>query len=309
MSAGEEITRLAQEGRMRCKPRIVYKFLDSIGGRLALLEKTIKYTSIQYLNDPFECMPKGISQQDAKRIIDEAECAKHDVQQWNRFCDSYPSLIPPPGELRNQLRDDPKKQLSHAFSHLSEHVREMLVLHSSKSLAVASFSKRRTSIPMWSHYAEQHKGIAIGYNTACFQWRFQTKASLLPVQYSRERLEIPLILEGVEGILDVLSTTKSRRWRHENEWRSILVVTDHKMGEMKSMYFEFPKEFIAEIIIGAAASIELQRTCYRFCVENSKTCRLFQAELDKERYALRFKRKTVLYSEEPSANDEDISSE
>lgn len=309
MSAGEEISRLAQEGRSRPKPRIVYKFLDSIGGRLALLEKTIKYSSILQLNDPFECIPKGISQRDAKRIIDEAECAKQDIRQWNKFCDSYPALIPPPGDLRKQLRNDPNKQLQHAFSHLSEHVRKMLVLHSSKSLAIASFTNRKDSIPMWSHYAEQHKGIAIGYNTACFKWRFPEGVSLLPVTYSRERIEIPLILEEAEGILDVLSTTKSLGWRYESEWRSVLVVTDKKMGEMKSMFIEFPKEFIAEIIIGFAASIELRRTCYRFCAENPKTCRLFQAELDKERYALRFKRKPVVYREEPSSSDEYISSE
>lgn len=293
IAASEVITRLSQEGRSRPKPETVYKFLDGLGGRLALQERTIKYTSIKYFNDPFECLPQGISESDAEQLFQKAEAVKDDIQKWNSFCDRHPTFFPPLGDLREHVRKNPRQVLRCAFEDLSSYVRDNLLLHSVKELGIASFSASKQSPIMWSHYAEKHKGIVIGYNSACFRTVLTTAtatpgAELLPVRYSDERLSVPLDLENTWGLWDVLATTKSMDWKYEAEWRSVFVDKDKKMEELGSIFPTIPVRFISEINIGVSADRELKRACYVFCKMNP-FCKLFQADLHATQYALDFR--------------------
>lgn len=90
---------------------------------------------------------------------------------------------------------------------------------------------------MWSHYADCHKGIVIGFNFPIINDNFV----VYPVTYANSIFPI----DGYTDVLKVLYywvTTKSHHWAYEEEFRAI-----NKDG---TEYLSFDKEWIKEIIFG-----------------------------------------------------------
>ena len=79
---------------------------------------------------------------------------------------------------------------------------------------VASFSETWESIPMWSYYANSHKGVCFKYDFELLskEERFDhVLASLHKVWYSEKRFK------DSKGIFTPF--VKSMQWAHEQEWR------------------------------------------------------------------------------------------
>jgi hypothetical protein len=78
---------------------------------------------------------------------------------------------------------------------------------------------------MWSHYADEHRGICIEFDTtvnACRKIRsvdYKRPVSIKTtelVQWKFQRSK-----EAYHAVLDNYFFSKSPQWRHENEWRDI----------------------------------------------------------------------------------------
>lgn len=124
-----------------------------------------------------------------------------------------------------------------------------------KTLCVCCFSKNMNSILMWSHYADNHRGV-------CLEWDCgieKNKGSLFEMEYNN----IITIVNDVErtssGHLSLNVTTNGRfmktkfqTWEHEEEIRMIHIEEDLRL---KGKYGEFPGELTA-IHFGRNASIE-----------------------------------------------------
>lgn len=95
---------------------------------------------------------------------------------------------------------------------------------------------------MWSHYADKHSGICIGFN---FPHKYDDKLVLCPVKYLNK-------LKAIDGTTDVLRvimywlTTKSIRWHYEREIRAI---TKSKI-DSKNELIKFDPKYVKEIIFG-----------------------------------------------------------
>lgn len=84
---------------------------------------------------------------------------------------------------------------------------------------VSCFSKTPYSILMWSHYANDHKGFCISYNTSKIKEKI--KKELYPVFY--QDILIPLIkTEKNLNTGKINSLLKYKDWKYEKEWRLIL---------------------------------------------------------------------------------------
>lgn len=72
------------------------------------------------------------------------------------------------------------------------------------------FSKQWDNPLLWSHYADMHRGICLGFEV--------DERGLRPVRYVTERpdLRIPPTIESMEEIL----FTKFKDWQYEEEWRN-----------------------------------------------------------------------------------------
>ena len=93
--------------------------------------------------------------------------------------------------------------------------------HMSDTAKVSCFSERNDSIPMWAHYADQHKGFCIEYDIYN-----QTKKSiefLFPIIYTDKITDVTKELsKGILGWGIKPTIFKSRDWSYEKEWRYIV---------------------------------------------------------------------------------------
>lgn len=107
------------------------------------------------------------------------------------------------------------------------------------SVTYACFSEKVDSITMWSHYADYHKGFALGYNNQNLSFDALNKVScgLFPITYDNVRYNansfVAWAIYNVFGIKmkqpDRLANIKvglqkSTDWSYENEWRLICTV-------------------------------------------------------------------------------------
>jgi hypothetical protein len=89
---------------------------------------------------------------------------------------------------------------------------------------IVSLAVRETCPLMWSHYADQHNGICIGYSVPD-----DAALNVHKVNYGGSRLvhasSVAAMLRGDEDarrrVDDACLTRKARNWRYECEWRMI----------------------------------------------------------------------------------------
>jgi len=107
-----------------------------------------------------------------------------------------------------------------------------------KSINILSLSTAFDIIPLWSHYADGHRGACIGYDTKFLINSIISKADLNPesmfclnVKYSK--IQKPICAKGVfcpnklKKISKTLLERKSIHWKYENEVRIVLLnITD-----------------------------------------------------------------------------------
>jgi DUF2971 family protein len=80
-----------------------------------------------------------------------------------------------------------------------------------ESYGMLCFSRRWRNPLLWSHYAEKHRGMCLGFDVD------RRRRGLKAVAYVKERIDlhIPPTRESIEQLL----FTKYRDWKYEEEWR------------------------------------------------------------------------------------------
>lgn len=89
------------------------------------------------------------------------------------------------------------------------------------NVRIYSFTERNDSTVMWSHYADNHRGICLEYDTNTFT----LDIPLFPVTYSDDRYDMTDFPEfkGVASLTMMYKgvLTKAKDWSYEKEWRLI----------------------------------------------------------------------------------------
>jgi hypothetical protein len=119
-----------------------------------------------------------------------------------------------------------------------------------KKIGLLCFSGHWTNPVQWSHYADRHRGLCLGFDVI---------NELVPVTYTRRRLKLDLIAIRAGGLtahrymLQVLAT-KFSHWRYENEHRLFVRL---KEKDKKGLYFVgFCKQLaLREVIVGHNSTI------------------------------------------------------
>ncbi len=147
-----------------------------------------------------------------------------------------------PFELIGPASSD--RQLRQAFHRLKEQL--------TVSRGMLCFSRHWSNPVQWSHYADRHRGVCLGFDVA--------DAVLTAVGYQAKRLE-PNIAALVGGgpdaereMLKVLST-KYSHWRYENEVRCFCTL-DEKDQETGLYFMPFSDGLsLREVIVGHCSTI------------------------------------------------------
>src|SRR5215467_14012687 len=144
-------------------PMLLYKFLTP--ERLDVLEKgLIRFTQPAALNDPFESRPRNFK----------AEGCGHLTQRGDWQC---------------------------IKSYIDE-VQTTFTSQERKSVGLLCLAENSTNIPMWAHYAAEHRGFVLGFeNSHDFFAKKSDGTGLWKVRYSDERPFRP-----ANDVLDYLSS-------------------------------------------------------------------------------------------------------
>lgn len=108
---------------------------------------------------------------------------------------------------------------------------------------------RKWSHPLlWGHYADKHKGIAIGFDVP-------DEDFYLPVKYRRRRLQPPQGRTLKDADLDGLLLTKFTAWKYETEYRCFCRLADSI--KENDLFFEPFSDTLhpTEVIVGDRSTV------------------------------------------------------
>ncbi|MFB9886923.1 DUF2971 domain-containing protein [Balneatrix alpica] len=126
----------------------------------------------------------------------------------------------------------------------------------SQERGLLCFSTKWSNPVMWSHYADRHKGLCLGFDVA--------DASVGPVSYSGKRLAVELDQLKTPRELSAeyvrkIMFTKYTHWKYENEYRAF-VTLDEADGATGLYFANFSDHLILkQVIVGAESDITKAR--------------------------------------------------
>ncbi|MEO6851838.1 MAG: DUF2971 domain-containing protein [Mucilaginibacter sp.] len=254
MLTDEDFKRLGDDGLKKVlSADRHFKYINLHDGlEYVLKTNTFKFTDPVEFNDPFDCNEKMIevviSPQIEKQLLLEAG-DKHGV---------------------------PRRQIRKQFSKLGDSSQYQSALkQKKKDFKVSCSSEIADDVLMWSHYADKHKGICVGFdlNLICPDY------VLYPVNYINEVQKIDG-MANTPYVFYYWVTFKAHRWSYEREIRAV-----SKNG--KSI-IEYPKQAVREVIFGCnVKSSEVDATRRALKKMRYKGVMLSQMSLDNKAMLLK----------------------
>jgi hypothetical protein len=210
---------------IRRLPKRLYKYRSfSVNSLRLLTQAEIYYSDPKAFNDPLDCNPTV--KVDVDRASLERLCHKLLVNSGvneGEAAESIKDFRDMSAEYGNQKTD----------RHVKRYLNEKLLASEIKRLydaemgrkGVFSLSETWNSPLMWSHYADEHRGICLEYDT-----RHIPHPGIAAVDYSSPRSvkASDLIKWKIEGSSEAERRVhnryffaKSPQWQYEKEWRDI----------------------------------------------------------------------------------------
>jgi Protein of unknown function (DUF2971) len=278
----------------------LYKYLSP--ERLDVLKNCqIRFTQPTAFNDPFDCLPHfSVS------------------EELNPLGSRFYFLQASPEDIGDsRLKDEVTEHVRKSYAADSSYTLEAVIMQepiplehqgilgdsfrrelsrsAQESALVLSLTENSNNLLMWAHYAKDHTGFVIGFDsTHSYFHSAGTNPSnpgfLNQVKYIDERPS------GVCGTFSVEQAylTKSLDWSTEHEWRILQRVgnaTKTIGAEPFSIHlFGFPGEAIAEVVIGARAVAETVNEVIKILSNNTSFRQIIlkKAIVDQRNYRLNY---------------------
>lgn len=154
---------------------------------------------------------------------------------------------------RAEILNDPFDGLTYApkYNRILNHPKFIEPLHLIEIWSVVCFSTKWDNPTMWSHYADNYKGICLGYDRLVLQKKMDTmrpennavvtNSFLKPMRYKKDLF---LNNENTEDLL----TVKTEHWSYEDEWR-FGILGRYGNISIREKGFEYPiRKAIKEIL-------------------------------------------------------------
>ena len=270
-------------GKYTSPQKIIYKYRDwkDPYHKVILLKNQLYLASPSDFNDPFDCRINAnfslLSPKESNEYINEL-AIKGFPESEKRGLD-FANVLKDFEERFNDKENFQSDTDSLLFEAQDDHY------------TIFSCSLDWDSIPMWSHYANNHKGFCIGFWIDKMM-NSQMFGKLGEVKYTDEYPPIkPRVAKKDEQMIrnSFLEThTKARDWDFESEYR---FMSNHfpKKLTLHDRIKTIPDEFFAEVILGIEISDEDKDEIVRHC--NSKEIPVFQAE--KKEFEFKIKRMPI----------------
>lgn len=280
-------------------PRYLYKYrtIDEEGHALDNLRNSTLWLSPAHkLNDPYDSaalsdpydgfnMAEEIlkrSDRSEARINeilatqDPLDAILHDIFEANKdtldLSEAAPQIEKTKGVI-TQFFDDHKNSLIESFSTMVQ-----------RCVHICSLSERLDSLPLWAHYANNHKGFAMEYDLHRCPPDDFIRRWLWPVSYSgiydSRKVHSRLLKEKVYNNLipTIAALHKSPDWSYEKEWRIVLQAGFVSNGlsvhaPLNAVYLgantqaAHAQQIIEAATIAKVPVFKMRNAPHRFCME------------------------------------------
>jgi Protein of unknown function (DUF2971) len=257
---------------------MLYKYVRP--ERIDIIENLeLRFTQPGALNDPFELRPRF------EGIISEAEAlakmSESPVDLELVLRQAYGIL---PAEARAKLpfeavativssylaTDQAREAMSSTILTVlgllrdgATRIRDDIYAALNNNIGILSLSEVLDDALMWAHYADNHRGMVIGFDqTHTF---FNRRRSQNDEFYHLRRVlyaEVAPATSLVEHEGDAIFVTKGEQWAYEREWRMLAPLTSATRSLMVAedvvYLYAFPPEAFATVILGAKAGYTLE---------------------------------------------------
>lgn len=249
---------------------MIYKYLDT-RGISALFTQTLLAKVVTEFNDPFEF----------DVIHKYGELLQHEIKD-----EKYDT--PLPGLTASLLLTQPMDLRKQAIEYSKE-------LHSDfrKDYVVLCFSRKPKNILMWSHYAESHKGLVLGFDEKTFYKHYNLGSGHFEkVKYHNTKVTVdsskfsPESISEDMGLLMSALSTKSTDWKYEAEVRSYLPSGLFTIYSKNTYSVKFNPESLKEIYFGAKMTDDNQNMIIDYCYSLNKSPRIKRLRLSETKFEL-----------------------
>lgn len=137
-------------------------------------------------------------------------------------------------------------------------IRDAIYRAFNENVGILSLSEIADNEPMWTHYADEHKGLVLCLDEQhpFFNRRRSENDEFYFVRKVRYLDGAPLPLANVDG--DALLVTKGSQWSYEREWRMLVPLKDathsKTIGGDSIHLFAIPPAVLTGIVLGARAT-------------------------------------------------------
>lgn len=192
----EDIEKLTHNGLLDIlNQKIIYKYIDlktAIDWILMSDGLKIKFTNPEEFNDPFDCH---------EGLVSFTSTDNEDIKQYL--------------SLNNQVLDRKNRRFATRESNKKKNA--IKLFRQKKNIyKVSCFSKNYNNPLMWSHYANKHKGVCIGYSFPILPEDFR----VYNVTYRNHILPIDIEI-AEDSVMYYWLTNKAMYWEYEEEVRAI----------------------------------------------------------------------------------------
>ncbi len=256
---------------------VLYKYRDWTDeySKRSVKDLEVFFPSPRQFNDPFDCAippdPFTATEDDIRARA--ARLVARDMPDANRIDQLYETDV----LLKRFERNSKNPEFRENWERDTKQAMD-------DNFGVLSLTTDRTSILMWSYYANKHEGFCVGYDVRVLLDAVKPVAheayALSRVKYQRDFPD--LRLEGYVNTIDLvmaLLTTKAKDWEHEQEYRLTL-------EGRNEMPISLPKCAIVEVIVGARMPSDHVEEIESLLEGHGLLSTLRRAELAKDEYAI-----------------------
>lgn len=169
-------------------------------------------------------------------------------------------------ELETQKHKTEHKAL---YFNVAKHIKWFI----KNPVAICSFSKTPIETLMWSHYANHHKGVCLGFKCIRKDKKLFLNTKAQNHQFKKIKYPTNNKTQIINFVKDHTSknrmekpfTTKTKQWKYEQEYRIIDKLTKEEIeARQTSKFLKFEPDTLHEIIFGLRCSEKEKETAYIF---------------------------------------------
>jgi len=302
----------------------LFKYTNPKNGLMILQERKLRFTQPLSFNDPFDsapivsldCSNSELYELIAQHLDNNPEIydlliQKSALQEYEKLPEYLKSLI-----SCDDIKNFGSKYIIEKFSSykkvletlnyedVKKSAKELVVYLLANQIGIFCLSDIHNNLLMWSHYADSHKGIVIGFDRdyELFNLKINDFTKLRKVKYTSDRphVNFKLTNHSIEEnmkLAEKIYFTKSSEWEYELEYR-VIKILDHvtktenyDQNEFPIHLFPFSESAIKSVIIGDRVTKEnITKVLDTLSTNNYDHVEIFYAFLTDNKYKLELKK-------------------